>query len=259
MNARSIVATVAHAAIAVVIGHAIAAHGADVKVLSSNAISSVLEELVPGFERSTGHKVTIVYDTANLVVERVLKRGETADLTIVTPAAIDDLAKQAKLVPATRTVLASSGMGIAVRKGLPKPDISTVEAFKSALLAAKSIAYTGTGGSGIHFAKVIEQLGIAEQIKAKAKIPAGGLIGELLVNGEAEMAVQQIPELMAFKQIDFVGPLPKEYQLTTVMVGAIFAGAKQEAGAQALLKLLAAPSSAAIYKAKGMEPAAKAQ
>jgi molybdate transport system substrate-binding protein len=254
MNARSVVAAIANTAIAIVMGHAVAVQGAEVKVLSSNGITSVMGELVPGFERSSGHKVTIVYDTANLVAERIVKHGESADLAIVTVSVFDDLAKQGKVVASTRTVLGSSGMGVAVRRGLPKPDISTVEAFKSALLAAKSITYTGTGASGIHFAKVAEQLGIAEQVKAKAKIPAGGLVGELLVRGEADMAVQQIPELVSMKEIDFVGPLPKEYQLTTVLVGAICADAKQADGAQALLKLLSAPASAAVYKAKGMNP-----
>lgn len=254
MNARSLITALANAGAVIIMSLPVAAHGAEVKVLSSNGISTVMEELVPEFERSSGHKVTIVYDTGNLIVSRI-KGGETADLVIVTTAAFDDLAKQGRMVSATRAVLASSGMGIAVRRGLAKPDIRTVDSFKSALLAAKSIAYTGTGASGIHFAKVIEQLGITDQIKAKAKIPPGGHVGDLVLAGEAEMAVQQIPELMAVKGIDFVGPLPKEFQLTTVLAGGVYADAKQADAAQALLKLLSAPASAHIYKAKGMDPA----
>jgi molybdate transport system substrate-binding protein len=251
MNARSFIAGMM-AAMAITMGHAVTAQGAEVKVFATNSLTDVLQQIIPQFERSGGHKVTVVYDTALLLLERI-KRGETADLIIINPAAIDDLAKQGRAVAATKTPLASINMGVAVRNGLPKPDISTVAAFKDALLAAKSVTYTATGTSGIHFVKVIEQLGIAQQVKAKAKTPPGGRVGDLLVAGEADLAVQQIPELVGVKGIDFVGPLPKEVQLTSVTAIAMLAGSKQPEAASAFLKLLAA--SAAVFKEKGMDPA----
>jgi molybdate transport system substrate-binding protein len=141
-----------------------------------------------------------------------------------------------------------------VKKGAPRPDISSVDAFKRALLNAKSIAYTTAGQSGLQFAKVIEDLGIADQVKAKGKTVPGGSAGELIVKGEADMAVQLIPELMAVRGIRVVGPFPKEIQSYVVLTAGISANAKDKAAAQALIKFLIAPSAAPVIKAKGMEP-----
>lgn len=232
-------------------GHETLAHAADVKVLSSNGIHSVMDEIVPKFERSTGHKVSVDYDTANALLGRI-KAGEQADMAILTQPVIDELIKQGKVVAGSGKLLGSSGVGVAVQAGLPKPDIGSVEAFKRALLAAKSIAFTKTGASGIHFAKVVENLGIAKQVNAKAKVPAGGLVGELLASGEAEMAIQQVPELMAVPGIQFVGPLPKELQITTVLSGGVLTGTRQAEAAGALIDFL--KSQEAVFKAKGMDP-----
>jgi molybdate transport system substrate-binding protein len=172
----------------------------------------------------------------------------------MTRPTIDELIKLGKVDSGGGKDLARSGVGVAVRAGLLKPDISTTENFKRALLEAKSIAFTKTGASGMHFAKVIEQLGIADQVNAKAKVPAGGAVGLLVAKGEAEMAVQQIPELLAVKDIQYVGPLPPELQNYTLFSGAVFIGARQAEGAKALLEYIAAPFAAGVFKTKGLEP-----
>src|SRR5512135_1031882 len=155
------------------------AHAAEIKVLSTNGVRSVMVEMLPEFERATGHKVSIAYDTANLLLGRI-KAGESADLAILTRPTLDDLIKQGKVGPGGGKDLARSGVGVAVRAGLPKPDISSADGLKRALLDAKSIAFTTTGASGIHFAKVVERLGISDQVKTKAKMPSGGSVGELV-------------------------------------------------------------------------------
>ena len=167
---------------------------AGIKVLCSNSSHAVMEELLPAFERASGHKVSISYDTAILTLSRI-KGGETADLVILNAPAIDELTKQRRIAAGNRRTLARCGVGIAVRAGAPRPDIGSVEAFKRALLDAKSIAYTEAGASGIHFAGLIERLGIAAQVKAKARTRPGGLIGKLVANGEAEHPEQQIPQI----------------------------------------------------------------
>jgi molybdate transport system substrate-binding protein len=240
-------------AAAVLAVHGTFAHAAEIRVLSSNGVHSVMVEMVPAFERATGHKISIDYNTANQVVDRI-KAGESADLVIITRPTADGLIKQGKIVAGTDKILGRSGVGVAIRAGLPKPDISTPEALKRALLDAKSIAFTKTGGSGIHFAKVAEQLGIAEQVYAKAKVPEGGAVGPLVASGEAEMAVQQIPELLAVKEIQYVGPLPPELQIATVFTTGVMTGARQPEAAKALIDFLTTPAAVRAFKAKGLEP-----
>jgi molybdate transport system substrate-binding protein len=229
------------------------AHAAEIRVLSSNGVHSVMVEMVPAFERATGHKISIDYNTANQVVDRI-KGGESADLVIITRPTADSLIKQGKIVAGTDKILGRSGVGVAIRAGLPKPDISTPEALKRALLDAKSITFTKTGGSGIHFMKVAERLGITDQVNAKAKVPDGGAVGPLVARGEAEMAVQQIPELMAVKEIQYVGPLPKEFQIATVFTTGVMTGARQAEAAKALLDFLTTPAAISLFKSKGLEP-----
>jgi molybdate transport system substrate-binding protein len=173
---------------------------------------------------------------------------------ILTPSLINELIKQGKVADGSAVNVARAGIGVAVKKGAPRPDISSVDAFKRALLNAKSIAYTTAGQSGLQFAKVIENLGIADQVKAKGKTVPGGSAGELIVKGEADMAVQLIPELMAVRGIRVVGPFPKEIQSYVVLTAGISANAKDKAAAQALIGFLTAPSAVPVIKAKGMEP-----
>lgn len=231
------------------------ANAAQIKVLCSNSSHAVMDELVPEFERASGHKVSISYDPAKMMLSRI-EGGETADLAILGAPAIDELMKQGKIAARGRRDLARCGIGIAVRAGAPKPDIGSVEAFKRALLNAKSVAHTESGVSGMHFAGLIERLGIAEQVKAKARTQPGGLVGELVANGEAEIAVQQIPELMAVPGIELVGPLPQELQKITLVSAGMFAASRHPDAAQAMLEFLSTPAAARVYKAKGLEPAA---
>jgi molybdate transport system substrate-binding protein len=229
-----------------------------IKVFASNSIRAVMGELVPQFERANDCKIAISYDPAKVMLARI-ERGETADLAITGSAAIDELVKQGKILAGSRRVLARCRVGIAVLAGQPKPDISSVAAFKRALLGAKSVACTQEGASGMHFAGLIERLGIAGQVKAKAVRQPGGLIGELVAEGKAEIAIQQIPELMAVAGIELVGPLPAEIQLVTVSSAGIFAGTQQAEAAQAFVEFLTAPAAAKVMKAKGLEPLAAAE
>ena len=225
---------------------------ATIKLLTSNSMRAVMDELVPAFERASGHKVTVSYDPAKLMMARI-ERGETADAAIIGGSAVESLEKQGKIAAGSRRTLSRCGVGIGVLAGAPRPDIGSLEAFKRALLAAKSIAYTQDGASGMHFAGLIERLGIADEIKGKGVRQPGGLVGELVVAGKAEMAVQQIPELMAVPGIEVVGPLPQEVQATTVSSGGIFAASKEAGAARAFLDFLATPEAARVFKAKGHE------
>ena len=226
---------------------------AALKVFSSSSMRPVLEELVPVFERASGQKVAAAYDAANLILRRI-SDGETADLAILAGTAIDELINQGRIIAASRIDVARSGIGLAVRAGAAKPDISSVAAFKRALLDARTVAFTTAGASGVYFSGLIGQLGIAAQIEAKARTRPAGLIGELVVSGEAEVAVQQIPELLAVDGIDLVGPLPPELHRYIMLSAGIFSDTQQRAGAQELLEFLATPAAVRVMSAKGMEP-----
>ncbi len=229
---------------------------ATIKILTSNSMRAVMDELVPVFERASGNKVEVSYDPAKAILRRIAG-GETPDVVICGSSALDEMAKQGRIVAGSSRLLARCSVGIAVRAGAARPDIGTVDAFKRALLNAKSVAYTQEGASGIHFAGLIERLGIAEPMKTRAVRQPGGLIGELVAAGKAEMAVQQIPELMAVPGIDLVGPLPQELQATTVSAGGVFGGSPQPAAARAFLDFLSTPASARVLEARGLEPVAQ--
>lgn len=232
---------------------AISAQANDITVIASTGMSTLFKQMIPAFERSSGHKVVISYDTSNIILGRI-NAGETGDMVVLTGPVIDNLTQQGKLVAGSRVDLAKSGVGVAVRSGAAKPDISSVEAFKHTLLAAQSIAYTATGASGIYFAGVTEKLGIGAQIKAKAKTPSGGHVAELVAKGEAELAVQMISELRGVPGADYVGPLPGDLQMFTVFSAGLFPGAKQAEAAQALIRFLTTPEAARVYQSNGMEP-----
>ena len=229
-----------------------AAHAAEVKVLSSTAIKEPFLELVPGYERSTGNKVVAMWAGTIEVLRRV-QAGEAVDLVILASPAIDDLIKQGKIVPGSRVDLAKSGVGIAVRSGAPKPDISTADALKRTLLAAKSIAYS-TGPSGVYLTGLFQRMGIADELKAKTKVAAPGMsVGEMVARGEAEIGFQQVSELLPVAGIDYIGPLPAEIQAVTVFSGGIATGASQPDAARALVKYITSPEAVPVIKKKGME------
>lgn len=226
------------------------------KVMCSNSMRAVMDRLIPEFERTSGSKVEITYDPAKRMMSRI-RAGEAADVVIIGSGAIDELAQEGLIVADTRVVLARSSIGMAVAAGAMKPDISSVEAFKAALMKARSIAYTIEGASGMHFAELIEKMGIAETIKAKARRQPGGLVGELVARGEAEAAIQQISELMAVPGIQLVGPIPRELQKTTVVSGGVFRNARLSDAARALLAFLSSHPARAVIQEKGLEPATR--
>ena len=216
---------------------------AEVKVLTAGAFKQVVLALVPDFETQTGNKVVVDNDTAGGLQKRI-ESGEAFDVAIITPAIVDGLAASGKIVPNSRVNLATVSIGVVVKEGAPKPDISTVEAFKNALLAAKSVAYidpASGGSSGIYVDKLLERLGIADQVRPKAKLKKGGYVADLIVSGEAELGVHQISEIVPVKGAVLVGPLPKEIQNTTTYAAGLSAAAQNKDAAQALIKTFSGP------------------
>ena len=232
--------------------------GREIKVLSTTAMKTTLDELMPEFEKTTGNKVTIHFAPSAKNKQRVAD-GEETDVAIATAEGLEDLIKTNKIVNGSRADLAQSRVGLAVQKGAPKPDISSAEKFKQAMLAAKSIGTSnpvGGGASGAHIGKLFEQLGIADAVRGKTTFGPGGpagLIGNFLVRKEVEIGLQQIPELMAVPGIDIVGPLPDEIQAITVFSAGLSTGAKEEQAGTALIKFLTTPNAKAVLKSKGME------
>jgi molybdate transport system substrate-binding protein len=229
---------------------------ATLKLLTTNAVRGSLEELLPAFERQAKRKVEAFYYSTNQMLD-LIKGGEMADVVILTGPALDELAKQGSVVQGSRTDLASTGIGVCVRKGAPRPDISTLDAFKRALLAAKSVAHTTTGQSGVYFSGLIERLGIGAQVRAKARTQPGGIVGETVARGDAEIGIQQISEIYAASGADPVGPFPAEIQKFTVFSAGLFAGTRQEEAAKSLIQFLKTPASARVMKGKGLEPVKK--
>jgi molybdate transport system substrate-binding protein len=227
-----------------------------IKVYSGNGMSASLGELLPSFEREHGCKVEVTFAPAQVMLREV-KAGRIADLGLIGSGVMDQVVKLSHIMPASVRVLTRNGIGVGVLAGAPKPDLSSVDSFKRALLNAKSVAYTTEGASGIYFAGLIEQLGIANEIKAKAKTRSGGLIAEFVVSGDAEIAVQQIPEIMAVAGVDYAGPLPAEIQSITICAAGVFTGAKEPRLAQTLLDFLQSPEAARVFKARGLEPASQ--
>jgi molybdate transport system substrate-binding protein len=240
----------------------IKAEAAEIKVLSAFGMQSVLEDLGPELERATGHKLALTFATGGATVKRV-HGGEVFDVVITLRQGIDTLVKDGKAPAGNITALASAGISVAIRKGAPKPDISSPDALKRILLAAKSISYVDPasgGASGIHFAKVLDRLGIANEMKSKTVFPdpkTPAEVGVLVASGEAEIGVHIIQELIPVAGIDIVGPLPGDLQNTIVFAAAVMSSAKDPEAAKALVKSLRTPEAAAVIKAKGMEPATR--
>jgi len=231
------------------------AQAAEIKVLTAGAFKQVLLALLLDFEKQSGHTVRVENDTVGAVSKRI-EAGEIFDLAVLTPGAIDKLA--GKFVPGSRMNLARVGIGVVVKEGSPKPDISSVAAFKQALLTANSIAYidpAAGGSSGIYVAGLLDRLGIAGQVKGKSKLIAGGAVAEHIAKGEAELGIHQISEILPVKGVTLVGPLPADIQSYTTYAGAIGANVRAGEAAKELLRTLASPAAASVLRAKGMEPA----
>src|ERR1700716_3277336 len=232
------------------------AAAADIKVLTAGAFKQVVLALVPEFEKQTGHKVTVENDTVGALTKRI-EGGEAFDVAVLTPAAVNDLSGKGRFVAGSGKNLARVGIGVVVKDGPPKPDIGSVDAFKQALLAAKSVAYidpVAGGSSGIYVARLIDKLGIAAEVRPKAKLIHGGAVAEHIANGEAELGIHQISEILPVKGTTLVGPLPAEIQNYTVYAAGLGANAKESDAAKALLQAFSSPAAGEIFKSKGMEP-----
>ncbi|WP_439400239.1 molybdate ABC transporter substrate-binding protein (plasmid) [Bradyrhizobium sp. PMVTL-01] len=233
-----------------------AVQAAEVKVISTVALTPTLDELIPKYESSSGNKVAVVYSTIADLKKRI-EAGETADVVILSRPVLDGLQAQGKVAPDSIVNVGSSYVAIGVRTGTPKPDISTQEKLKNALLAAKSISYADPakgGASGVYFAKVIDRLGIADQMKSKTVLVPGAQAGELVAKGEVEMGVAQASEIAAVPGAQVVGPLPGDLNSAIVFAVGVGSTSKDLEVAKSLIELLTGPTGAAVLKSKGMDP-----
>jgi molybdate transport system substrate-binding protein len=236
------------------------AGAAEVRVMISGGLTAAFNALVPEFERTSGHKVITAYGpsmgtTANAIPVR-LERGEPADVLIMVGYALGDLARQGKVVPESRVDLVNSKIGLAVKSGAPKPDISSTDALKRALLAAKTVAYSDSA-SGVYISnEMFGKLGIADAMKDKAKKIPATPVAEIVARGEAELGFQQISELKPVAGIDIVGPLPDELQKVTVFSAGIASVAKEPEAGKALIRFLASPAARDTIVKSGLEPIA---
>jgi molybdate transport system substrate-binding protein len=240
---------------AMISGLATAAAAAEIRVMHGGAFTQVIAGIVPDFEKQTGHKVTLERETVGALTKRI-EEGRPFDIAILTPGAIEDLAKTGKIAPGSRVNLARVAVGVVVKAGAPKPDISTVEAFKRALIAAKSVAYidpAAGGSSGIYVAGLLDKLGVADAVKPKAVLIHGGAVAEHIAMGEAELGIHQISEILPVAGVTLVGPLPREIQNYTTYSAGLSVGAKDNEAAKALIKALTGPAAAEVIKSKGME------
>jgi molybdate transport system substrate-binding protein len=229
------------------------AGAAEITLVASTAMTELLEAAIPVFERDSGHKVKATFWSGSVLPGKI-KEGAPADLIVTTPQAIEDLVKAGKIVAGSRVDFMHSSAGVAVRAGAPKPDLATPEAFKNALLAAKSVGIS-KGPSGIYMVSLLDRLGIADAVKPKAVFTEPGeRVGLVIASGKAEIGVQQITELLAMPGIDYVGPLPQALQTTIVYATARPTNAKETAAAGELVKFLSSKAVAPIAKKMGLDP-----
>jgi len=234
---------------------ALPAVAAEIKILTAGAFKPVVTAVVADFEKQTGHRVTVENDTAGALVKRI-NSGEAFDVIVLTPGALEPLAKDGKVVNGSVARLAKVAIGVAVKRGAPVPDISTVAAFQTTLLAARAVAYidpAAGGSSGIYLSQLFEKMGIADRIKPNAVLVPGGLVAQRLVNDQADIAIHQISEILAVPGAQLVGPIPAAIQNYTVYAGGLSTSARDADAAKALLAALASPKAQAILLEKGME------
>jgi molybdate transport system substrate-binding protein len=248
------------AAIAILVavaGQIAPVRAAEIKVFSTIGVQAALEELAPKFEQASGDKLAITFATAAILAKRV-QAGETADLLILTRQSLDALSKDSKAVADTDAAFASSGIGVVVKKGAPKPDISTPDAFKQTLLAAKTVAWSDPaagGASGVYLAGLFERMGIADQLKTRTRHPPpSGNAANLVASGEAELGIQQEPEVVSVKGVELVGRLPGDLNNVTTYAAGLGVGTRQGDAAKALIKFLHTPEAKAVFTARGLSP-----
>ena len=243
--------TAAAAGLAAVLAFGAPASAAEITALVTNALKTSLPELAPQFEKATEHKLKLTFGSTDPLKVRI-EKGEAVDFAVIGDGAIDALIKQGKLVAATRTVITRSGLGVAIRKGAPKPDLSTTEAFKNTLLAAKSISYNERGLTGDYLKVLFARLGITDAVKAKFKDGSGA---ELVGKGETEIGLTQASEVALVDGVELGGTLPAEIQNYTVFPAAVTVSAKDPDAAKALVRFLTSPDAVRLMKAKGLYPA----
>ena len=228
------------------------ADAVEIKVLSGGAMQGLMTEVVPLFERANGHKVAVEFGLTS-TLRKAIENGAKFDLALLPRPDIDALARGGRIAAGTATDITRSAIGVAVRRGAPKPDIATVGAFKRTLQQAQSITYSD-GPSGLYIAGLLERLGLAAEVKPKTKLTTGP-VAELVAKGEAEIGIQQIVAILPVKGAELVGPLPSELQNIIVYAAGFAAGAEPSKAARALVAFMATSEVASIIRAKGMAPA----
>jgi len=229
-----------------------------VRVLGSDGVKPAVEELVPKIEHSIGQRLTMQFDSSKKLEEKI-QAGEAFDVAILTTDSIDTLIKQGKITAGTRTEIARSGIGVGIRVGTAKPDISTPEALKRTLLSAKSITFNPTGASAAYFNQVIARLGIAENVRPKFILEQEPARAQMdVAEGKAEIVITLIPEILAVRGVELAGPLPADLQSYISFAAGVATNTRSGEAAMALIKLIAAPAAAATFKAKGLEPRSSA-
>ena len=232
----------------------VASHGGQLRVFTTRSIATVLAKIGADFERRTGLKLTITTDVAIRMVRRI-NAGEPFDFLVAAPAQIDELIRAGKIIPETRTDLARSGIGVAVRAGAPKPDVSSVDSFTRALIAARSIAYLKEGQSGVYVAGVLDRLGIADTIRSKLTLAETDIVSELVSRGEIELGIVVITQILTTEGVALAGPLPSEIQSYITFTGGISATSPSIDAAKELMEVLNSPSAIGVMRSQGMEPA----
>ena len=227
-----------------------AAEADEIRLLSTVGMQPAIPELLAQFERTSGHTVRVTWGLAAVLKQQFVD-GTPADVVLLTSPLVEDLGKQGKVAAGSKVDVARSGVGVAVKAGAPRPDISTPQALKATVLAAKSVGFSREGASGVAFGRALERLGIAEQVRAKYR-DTQTKAGEMLVAGDIDLAAAQIPELLAVPGVDVAGPLPEELQTVTVFPLGLATEAKATDAAKALIQFLSSPAAAPVYKVKGL-------
>jgi molybdate transport system substrate-binding protein len=229
------------------------AQAVELKVLSGNGARAAVRELCEQFERASGHKVTVHFEV-NAALEKKIAAGEAFDVAVLNPQPLDASIENGKIVAASRAVIGRIGLGAAVKAGAPKPDISTVERFKSALLATKGVAYPGEGASGRYFASLVNRMGIGEQMKPKMRPMAAEDTVEVVARGEADMVVVVASRIVGVPGVDVVGLIPAEVQTNIGFTAGISSATKEPEAARALVRYLTAPEATPVLRKAGIEP-----
>ena len=240
-------------AVVFVLALATPARAAEINVLCSNGLRAVVEELAPKFEQKTGNKLVLKFEPSTRIQARI-ENNEPFDLAVMTTALIDQEIKAGKLSADSRTIIAKSGLGLSIRAGSRKLDIKTVESFKQALLSAKSLTYATAGASAAPFEALVDKLGIAAQVKPKYNLrETASQVGEVVANGNVEIGVAPVSEILPVKGVELVGAFPADVQSYVVMTAGVNVKAREKTAAKAFVDFLTAPANASVIKAKGME------